>query len=1404
MAAPSVRQRRGRAAAAGLAVLSLLLGLLAVSAPASAAPLFDLLVSQSPNRSGAVPLNGQTVSGQIYVFTAPTTNVSRVRFYIDSPTSTGTPYRNEAKAPYDLAGTKGDGTANPYSTTALSVGTHTISAAVDIKTGGTEIIVATITVTRSGLSASPSTVSAALTTGTAPVTRSIAISSLGGPLAWTASSNSAWLAVSPTTGTTPATLTATLSPGSLAAGTYTGSITVAAPGVSALTIPVSMVLTAPVVTSFAVNLSLQPDRSTPVPLDGSSVTGSIYVFVTPTTAATAVRFHLDDPTASGTPLRTETGAPFDLAGTAANGTANPFSTSSLSPGTHTVTASIDRTAAAGGGTVLVTAQFTVQAQQVGAFVLSPTTLSLSGSQGGGPSSTSLSVGRDLGPGPFAITSNVAWLVASPSSGTTPSTVTITATPGTLTQGSYSGVLTVTGAGTATATVPVTYVLGAGSSCAPIACELIKVPTPTALDFRGGEGGILDGTGVGTGFTTYLRTGSGGGYLPANLVDETTSGELRIATTIGQVNGTSDAQDNMLGVGFDGGTPTVIEATLPNLPASTGKYEQAGIWFGYSQNEVMRLSVASPAAGSWQLQRHLETGGVAVQSVAGTQAIPSGTTVTLRITTDPTTRSVQASYRIGTTGSFVNLGGALAVPGAFFSFDAAGIDPAIGTRSFAGIYATGRWSSPRPTFAFTRFSLERATEPPPSQVNSGLSFDRASHPLAYPTSIATGPDGRLYVATLTGAVHVLTVGSAGQVTADTTVGTLGSRLALGIAIDPASTPSNVIVWVAHSSPSVSSGDLNSGMVTRLSGPGLTTRADVITGLPRSIANHSVNSLKFGPDGRLYIAVGGNTGAGAPNAATTEFGDRAEQPLSAALVVADVKAAGFDGTCDNGANYTAPNPCDVEVWASGLRNMYDFVFHSNGEVYGPDNGLGVVGTFPPSPTAPCFGFGDTTSWTLGGDNPGSQSDTLVRMEQGRYYGHPNPSRNECVFGNGSYQGVAPLPNWSPAMHVLGKNLSTNGVIEYSAAAPFCGRLQHDLLMTNYSTGDDVTRIQLSADGRSVVSQASLVGGFADPLPIGQLPSGQLVVGELGGSKVTVLTPRRTGCWTSAAPLPSPVLDAGGAAIGDALYVVGGKDSSGHLSTARRWTASTGTWQTLTPRPGPGLENPAVASYAGRVYAAGGSTGPFSGAVAAVDVYDPATDSWSSLPPMPTARGGAGAAVIGSRLYVVGGLADDGSSLTTVESIDLAAPGSGWRTEPALTTPRDNMAVGASGTTLVVAGGRTRLASGTTVDGTLASTEVLPAGAAAWQSRSPMPTGRRSVTAQVVAGTLYVIGGEATATNGAFIENQAYDLATDTWSVVTGLPQGRHGMASGVIDGRIHVVGGGTVAGTSYSALHTVFEP
>jgi large repetitive protein len=745
-------------------------------------------------------------------------------------------------------------------------------------------------------------------------------------------------------------------------------------------------------------------------------------------------------------------------------------------------------------------------------------------------------------------------------------------------------------------------------------------------------------------------------------------------------------------------------------------------------------------------------------------------------------------------------GTFIAPPAFFSFDAAGIDPEIGTRSFTGIFATHRHGPSPLTYTFSRFTVVAETSPPPP---GSISFTRTSFPVSMPTSMVWGPDGRLYVTELLGRVHAITLNAAKQVVSDEIITTLGTRLTLGITIDPASTPTNVILWLSHSSPSVDAGVANSSTITRLSGAGFTTRRDVITGLPRAIANHAVNSLHFGPDGKLYIAQGGNTGGGAPNTGSPEFGTRPEQPLSAALLVADVKAPGFQGNCATAVDDTTgtatkgiPSSCHVTPFATGLRNMYDFVFHSNGNIYGPVNGLGVQGTFPFRPTPACQGLVTYSS----AFDPGTQPDMLNLLEPGGYYGHPNPARDECVFGDGSYQGVPPLPAYKPGIFNLGEHHSADGTIEYTADN-VCGRLQGDLLIANYSVGDDITRIRLSADGRTVATSSSLAGGFNDPLPLAQGPDGTIYVGELGGDRVTALMPVEPGCWSSRAPLPQAILDAGGTALGGKLYVVAGKTSAGPQSTMYVYNPATNVWTTGPSLPGPAVENPAVVALAGKLYAFGGSTLPFSGAVNNAAVFDPQTNSWTVLAPLPTARGGASAQAINGLIYVVGGMGANGASLATLEVYNPAT--NTWSTSTPLLTRRDNPGSAVLMGKLYVFGGRTRNSDGTEVVGNLTLVEMFDPATATWTARAPMPTGRRAMVVGTLNAKAQVMGGEQAPNGSAFNVNEEYDPQTNTWRGREPMPTGRHGAAAGTISGVVYVVGGGPQAGSSFTSVNEALE-
>ncbi|KAK8016244.1 hypothetical protein PG993_014433 [Apiospora rasikravindrae] len=154
-------------------------------------------------------------------------------------------------------------------------------------------------------------------------------------------------------------------------------------------------------------------------------------------------------------------------------------------------------------------------------------------------------------------------------------------------------------------------------------------------------------------------------------------------------------------------------------------------------------------------------------------------------------------------------------------------------------------------------------------------------------------------------------------------------------------------------------------------------------------------------------------------------------------------------------------------------------------------------------------------------------------------------------------------------------------------------------------------------------------------------------------------QTGAWLPGEgwpALPDGGRDhAGGAVVGDTMYVVGGR-CSGRTNVkgdvfaldlaatpeARRWVSKAGM-----PTPRGGLMAAAVGR---KVYTFGGEgdeaqgAGP-GGVYDEVEVYDTQTDSWEKLPGMAAPRHGTGAAVVAGRIYIPGGANLTGPGATSV---------------------------------------------------------------------------------------------------------------------------------------------------------------
>src|SRR5205814_2136905 len=110
-----------------------------------------------------------------------------------------------------------------------------------------------------------------------------------------------------------------------------------------------------------------------------------------------------------------------------------------------------------------------------------------------------------------------------------------------------------------------------------------------------------------------------------------------------------------------------------------------------------------------------------------------------------------------------------------------------------------------------------------------------------------------------------------------------------------------------------------------------------------------------------------------------------------------------------------------------------------------------------------------------------------------------------------------------------------------------------------------------------------------------------------------------WTTKAPMPTARCRLAGGAGNGVLYALGGFEAEGRaqggaLATLDAYDPASDTWTTKMPMPAArwGL---AVGVVNGILDAVGG--GNPTGFVATVEAYDPATDTWTTKVSMPTAR-------------------------------------------------------------------------------------------------------------------------------------------------------------------------------------------
>lgn len=96
---------------------------------------------------------------------------------------------------------------------------------------------------------------------------------------------------------------------------------------------------------------------------------------------------------------------------------------------------------------------------------------------------------------------------------------------------------------------------------------------------------------------------------------------------------------------------------------------------------------------------------------------------------------------------------------------------------------------------------------------------------------------------------------------------------------------------------------------------------------------------------------------------------------------------------------------------------------------------------------------------------------------------------------------------------------------------------------------------------------------------------------------------------------------------------------------------------------------------------------------------------------------------------------------------------------------------------------------VAGLIGMTSVSLAAEGSWTRKADMPTARTGLSASVVDGKIYAIGGGSGIHGGAFSTVEEFDPATDTWLKKADIPSRRYFHSSSMVNGKIYVIGGAT---------------
>jgi len=287
-----------------------------------------------------------------------------------------------------------------------------------------------------------------------------------------------------------------------------------------------------------------------------------------------------------------------------------------------------------------------------------------------------------------------------------------------------------------------------------------------------------------------------------------------------------------------------------------------------------------------------------------------------------------------------------------------------------------------------------------------------------------------------------------------------------------------------------------------------------------------------------------------------------------------------------------------------------------------------------------------------------------------------------------------------------------------------------------------------------------------------------------------------WTTQAPMPSARGGLGVAVVNGKIYAIGGLSNNIQLAVNEEYNPVTNTWITKAPMP-TARSGFAIAVYQNKIYCIGGTVGdgetPVSGFTGVNEVYDPATNTWQTKASMPTPRADLCASVVDNKIYLIGGKEYWGDNpfyheLAVNEVYDPAT--NSWTTNASMPVPAFGYASAAVDGKIYVLGGARQFQVGYVSLTPNSDNQIYDSTNDTWSSQTNLPFTVSHATACVTSGVMaperiYVIGG-LDQTNSSD-STRAYDFERNTWSSGASMPTTRAYLGLAVVDDVVYAIGG-----------------